>query len=94
MAQFYNSNTEILESIPDAPFYVLSNDTFMSGWGPARGKINTCVVPCSNMKEAMAVEKYVCSRTDQKRIRIIENKPRPKSHVLYSLCLGWLKQID
>jgi hypothetical protein len=73
--------------IPDAPVYVLSNDSFMSGWGPARGKINTVILPCDSLEEARRVADYARSRTDQKRVRIVGDKPRLQSDTthLYSL---------
>lgn len=71
--------------IPNAKYYVLSNDRFMSGWGPARGMINTVVLPCDSWNEARYVRDYADSRGDQKYVRIVCNKPRMKSHVLYSL---------
>lgn len=88
MAKRYNSSTETFEPIPDAPFYVLSNDTFMSGWGKAKDKINTCVVPCDTYEQAETVERYVRSRSEQKRVRIATNV-RAKRNVIYSLCEGW-----
>lgn len=90
MSKYYDSKTETFKSIPDAPCYVLSNDTFMSDWGPAKGKINTCIVPCNDMSIAMAVETYIETRSDQNRIRIVENKPKTKAHVLYSLVPDWI----
>lgn len=71
--------------IPEARFYVLSNDTFMSGWGPARGKINTIILPCESLEEAETVESNCHDRTDQNRVRIVGNKPRLRDGVLYSL---------
>jgi hypothetical protein len=73
-------------SIPDAPYYVLSNDSFMSGWGCANGKINTIILTCADMTEAQDVAAYAQSRGDQKYVRIVNNKPklRLKTH-FYSL---------
>ena len=78
--------------IPAAAYYVLSNDSFMSGFGPAKDKINTCIVPCSTMEMAYAVRDYVETRPEQKRIRIVSNRPRSKSHVVYSLVPGWIER--
>ncbi len=75
-------------SIPDAPIYVLSNDTFMSYWGESINKINTCVVPCASLEEANAVIRYIESRSDQKYIRLAQNKPQPR-HRKLSLLLSW-----
>jgi len=71
--------------IPDAPYYVLSNDTFMSGWGFAKGRINTIILPCENLREARIVEWNAHQRTDQQRVRIVRHKPRIRDGVLYSL---------
>ena len=73
------------KQIPDAPCYVLSHDTFMSGWGDARGKQNTVILPCDSYHEAETVADNARRRTDQKRVRIVCNKPRLHDHVLYSL---------
>ena len=85
MATYYDSSDQTFHPIPKARCYVLSNDSFMSGWGGAKGKINTCVVPCDSWEQAKAVERYVRTRSDQKRIRIATSV-RPKPHVVYSIC--------
>ncbi len=87
--------------IPGFPLYVLSNDTFMSGWGPCGDgmvaaiegraprvyKTNTIILPCETWEEAEAVKKYAQSRADQKRVRIVIHKPRMRPGVVYSLML-------
>ncbi len=87
--------------IPNYPLYVLSNDTFMSGWGPCGDgfvaavegraprdyKTNTIILPCETLEEAEAVARYARSRSDQKRVRIVTNKPKVRSGVVYSLML-------
>ena len=93
MATYYDSGEDTHKPIPKAPFYVLSNDSFMSGWGGANGKINTCVVPCESYEEAIKVEGYVRSRSDQKYIRINMTPPRAKDHVIYSLLSIWKQWI-
>jgi hypothetical protein len=75
-------------AIPDAPLYVLSNDTFMSGWGPARERINVCVVPVASDEEAKLVEAYMESRDDQRYIRRAHSRPRARGRLL-SLLLAW-----
>ena len=59
MAKYWSSKEEKYLPIPKAAWYVLSNDSFMSGWGYAKGKINTCVVPCLSYHQAMIVRDYV-----------------------------------
>lgn len=89
-AVYWEGRSESFKPIPEAPYYVLSNDSYMSGWGKSKGKINTCVVPCTNDAMARGVKAYIESREDQKYIRIVCNKPRTKSYVLYSIQLGWI----
>jgi hypothetical protein len=43
------------EAIPSAPYYVLSDDAFMSDWGEAQGRVNTIILPCSDWAEAETV---------------------------------------
>ncbi len=88
MTTYYDSNTHTQIAIPKAEYYVLSNDSFMSGWGQSRNPINICVVPCDTYEEAERVERYVRTRSEQKRVRIASSV-HPKAHVLYSLVLGW-----
>lgn len=73
--------------IPDAPLYVLSNDRFMSNWAhtETEGKINTIILPCQSWEQADHVASYAETRHDQQRIRIVINKPRLRSGVVYSL---------
>jgi hypothetical protein len=74
--------------IPNAPYYVLSNDRFFSHSPFAPNQINVCVVPCNSMTEARAIERYIRSREDQKYIRIVEHKPRARGRIL-TLLLSW-----
>ncbi len=76
---------EYAAQIPDAPYYVLSNDTFMSGWGHARGHVNTIILPAYSLVEAEVIAQNARSRTDQTRVRIVGNKPRMRRGVAYSL---------
>lgn len=76
---------EYTNAIPDAPYYVVTEDSFMSGWGPARGKVNVIVLPCDNYAEALIVEQNALNRRDQKRVRINTTKPRARRHWLISL---------
>lgn len=71
--------------IPDAPFYVLSNDTFMSGWGWAQGRINTVILPAYSLEEAEIIAENARNRSDQQRVRIVGNKPKLRRDVHYSL---------
>lgn len=93
MSNYYDSNDQTFKPIPKAPYYVVSTDKFMSGWGGAKGKTNRCIVPCESWDQAEKVSAYVESRNDQNYINISVNKPRTKSHILYSLMTGWIKNI-
>lgn len=65
------------KQIPDTPYYVLSTDTFMSGWGMSDGRDNIIILPCANRKEAEYMRLRIKrTRTDQKRVRVIACKPR------------------
>lgn len=61
--------------VPYAPFYVLSDDTFMSGWGHARGKRNTIILPCQSLTQARIVEANAVGREDQTNVRILVDMP-------------------
>ncbi len=78
-------NTTSSKDFPKAKYYVLCNDRFMSGWGPAKDMINTIVLPCETWKEAQFVKAYAESRGDMTRIRICANKPKSRAGVLYSV---------
>jgi hypothetical protein len=80
-----STTIEERREIPTAPFYVLANDSFMSGWGPARGMTNTVILPCDTYAEAETVEHNAKARSDMKRVRIVGEKPRLRDGVLYSL---------
>lgn len=71
--------------IPAAPYYVVTEDSFMSGWGPARGKVNVIILPCATYDEALIVEQNAKARGDQKRVRINATRPRIRPHWLVSL---------
>ncbi len=72
------------KQIPDAKFYVLTNDRFFSDWFGS-GKINTIILPCNSMEQVNKVMAYVESRSDQQRIRYVINKPRLRQRVTYTL---------
>ena len=65
------------DQIPDAPWYVLSTDTFMSGWGHAEGLTNRIILPCESRDEAEDVAEYAQSRTDTKDVVVTSVKPYP-----------------
>ena len=63
------------QEIPDARFYVVAHDTFMSGWGPATGKDNYVILPCNNRVEAQVVEENARSRSEMADVQITDTKP-------------------
>jgi hypothetical protein len=71
--------------IPNAPFYVMCNDKFMSGWGEAKNARNTIILPCQSYEQAEIVERNAQDRPEQKNVRIVSNKPRFRPGVVYSL---------
>lgn len=87
--QAWDSGKQGYVGIPDTPFYVLAEDSFMSGWGAARGQVNTVVVPCGNKQEIQRAMAYMKERTEMKRIRYVCRMPRPKAHVKYSIIASW-----
>jgi hypothetical protein len=57
-------------------YYVTMTDSFMSGWGKARGgKINKLIFPCKTYEEAEIVADNADNRTDQRYVDICSKKP-------------------
>ena len=81
-----NTIIKSVAEIPEAPFYVTCIDTFMSGWGHARGLTNQLIFPCKSHREACIVEANAIGRTDQTFVIIYKAKPRLQSS-------GYLYQI-
>ena len=68
-----------------APYYVVSEDTFMSGWGKASSLRNILIFPCDSYEMAETVEDNARNRTDTINVRIVTTKPRyfpPNSEVM------------
>lgn len=63
-------------------YYVSMVDTFMSGWGKAKGKKNVLIFECENLDEAKIVAENAENRSDQKDIVIHESYP----HFLPASC--------
>ena len=63
-------------------WYVTMTDKFMSGWGPAKGKINKLVFECESLSEARIVAENAERRGDQKNVNIRTSKPyySPSTH--------------
>ena len=50
-------------------------DSFMSGWGHAKDKINKLIFVCSSFTEVSIVMENAKNRTDQKNINYKTTKP-------------------
>lgn len=91
MTKYFDAHENSFNPIPEAPYYVVSTDTFMSNWGHAQGKQNYCVVPCHTSEQANLVFQYVNSRSDQKNVRIVETVPANGPDRIYSLLEEWTR---
>lgn len=60
-------------------YYVTTTDKFMSGWGPASGKINKLVILCETAEEADTVVENAENRSDQKHVSC-SSEPPPYFH--------------
>lgn len=65
-------------------WFVTMTDTFMSGWGEAKGKINKLVFICDNIEEAEIVKDNAEQRSDQRYINIRTSKPYYNSEKYYA----------
>lgn len=67
-------------------YLIVGTDTFLSGWGHARGGASYAAWACETSEEVDACEAWVRSRSDMQRVRFVIDVPgsryRPKS----SLC--------
>jgi len=81
MSKFITSASEI----PNAEFYVLAKDTFLSGWGLSKGKANIVILPASSYEEAEIIVENMGKRSDMSYVRINTRKPRLQPHNTYSL---------
>ena len=57
--------------------FVVATDSFMSGWGQAKGR-SIFAVPCRSMQEAFIVEDNMRHRSEMKRVRIVGADYRPR----------------
>ncbi len=71
--------------IPAAPYYVLTDDSFMSDWGGAEGRVNTIILPAADRDEAEIVAANARNRDEQRNVRILDRTPALSSGVVYSL---------
>ena len=62
--------------IPKKPYYVTMTDSFMSGWGMARGRTAKFVVGVDNYAQAQRIARNARCRSEMKYVNIVRNKPR------------------
>lgn len=68
--------SKIVETPADVPasdYFVVARDSFMSGWGPARGKVNYVLLPVT-AKESAVVAENARARTDMQNVRVSSRK--------------------
>lgn len=56
-------------------YYVTMTDSFMSGWGRAKDRINKFVIACDNYSQATEIAEKAHKRPEMKYIRIARNIP-------------------
>lgn len=71
--------------IPEAPYYVVMRDTFLSDWGKAENRDAVFIAPCNSKDEARIVMANARSRGDQDEISLVEKKPMIHREVRYGL---------
>jgi hypothetical protein len=59
------------------PWIVAATDTFLSGWGKAKGGASYCGWACK-FRDIQKVMTWVCSRGDMKHVRLVSGNWRPK----------------
>lgn len=67
-------------------FYVTMHDTFMSGWGLAKGKDNIMVVECDSLEDAELIAENAEKRSEMKNVNIWTEMPNyDKNKILLSI---------
>lgn len=56
---------------------VVGTDSFLSGWGEAKGGVSYAGWACTSEQYTRVLE-WVYNRSDMKRVRVVENSWRPK----------------
>lgn len=56
--------------------YVTMTDTFMSGWGPAKGKTAIYCIECDDYDQAEIVAANAELRPEMQRVKIVSNPPQ------------------
>ena len=64
-------------------YWVTMTDTYLSGWGAAKGKTARLLVECDTYEQATIIAANAAKRSEMKRIVICVHRPRPlRSHVV------------
>ena len=64
-------------------YYVSMTDTFLSGWGMAKGKEAKFINICDTLKEAKIVKENGKYRKDEKKILIYKKMPKYNEKLFY-----------
>jgi len=64
--------------------YVWMTDTFMSGWGPAKGKTNIYCIECDNDDQAKIVKANAQKRSEMRGIHMTDYPPQQTSDRIIS----------
>jgi hypothetical protein len=63
-------------------YYVTMTDTFMSGWGPAKGRKSKLVIACTTLEQAERIERNAKKREEMRYVGILTKKPSyPRAHI-------------
>ena len=57
-------------------YYVIATDTFLSGWGLAKNRLNKLVIECESLNEAEIVSNNAKARSDMKDVKIMNTRPQ------------------
>lgn len=67
-------------------YYVLCNDSFMSGWGNAKGKTNVLCFEFDNFSDAEKMQIWIKNnRSEMKHVRINISKPKVKDNWYFQI---------
>ncbi len=61
--------------------YVSMTDSFLSGWGNARGKRNKLIIECDTWQQAETIERNAKKRSEMKYVNVSSSRPRIASNV-------------
>lgn len=67
------------EQVQQSAFFAVTTDSFLSGWGLAKGR-SLFAVACPSLDIAEKIETRLHNHTEFKRIRITKNLPRTRQN--------------